>query len=167
MSSGYPGTRGQEQSNMVGQKFGRLLALNYNVKVSKQKRCDCYSCQCDCSIERVVSGNFLRKGNTRSCGCLQRETVSKMNVLRTGENSSQYVHGFCTEHRIFRKIVRERDKVCQRCGKTKEENGEKLSAHHLDGDEYNNDPENGSLLCVECHGIVTRGGNAWRSYERL
>lgn len=34
-------------------------------------------CQCDCGNEVTVSGNRLRSGNTKSCGCLRRELVSK------------------------------------------------------------------------------------------
>lgn len=87
MPSGYPGTRGQEQSNMVGQKFGRLLALNYNVKVSKQKRCDCYSCQCDCGIERVVNVtkfvNDVAKLKKRTVKNFQRIILMAMNIITT------------------------------------------------------------------------------------
>jgi hypothetical protein len=34
-------------------------------------------CRCDCGTEREVSGAQLRKGTSRSCGCLQREAVGK------------------------------------------------------------------------------------------
>ena len=29
-------------------------------------------CQCDCGNEKTVSGRYLRRGKTRSCGCLPR-----------------------------------------------------------------------------------------------
>lgn len=69
----------------------------------------------------------------------------------------------------FRKTVRERDVVCQRCGMTDEESlieyGSRLDMHHLDGDHENNDPKNGVLLCRYCHGTVARH-LAWRPSHR-
>jgi hypothetical protein len=33
-------------------------------------------CQCECGNTVVVNGNALRRGNTRSCGCLQKDEAS-------------------------------------------------------------------------------------------
>ena len=65
--------------NLTGQVFGRLTVIKevepYNSpegrKVSK------WLCQCSCSNTKEVIGNLLRSGNTTSCGCLQKEQVSK------------------------------------------------------------------------------------------
>ncbi len=146
------------------------MVLNYDEKVSKQQGYNYYKCRCDCSAEQIVKGANLRNGNSQSCGCLRRKICSKqmskmnkqLNKLRTGENNPSHYHGIYTERRKFRKYVRERDKICLRCGMTREENGRELDAHHLDGDEYNNDPKNGSSLCRGCHAAVTRNGNIWR-----
>lgn len=41
-------------------------------------------CQCSCGTAKVVSGNSLRRGTTKSCGCLRDEIVSKTNRLSSG-----------------------------------------------------------------------------------
>ena len=33
-------------------------------------------CRCDCGIERIIEGKYLRNGGSKSCGCLQREVAS-------------------------------------------------------------------------------------------
>lgn len=45
----------------------------------------------------------------------------------------------------------EANRMCQRCGKTREEQGYKMSVHHIDGDTYNNEPSNLKVLCHSCH----------------
>jgi len=153
-------------TEMIGQKFNRLLVLKYDVEVSKLKGCGWYLCRCDCSIEKVIRGSNLRNGSVKSCGCLCSESARKRIIKfdkkcdRTGKNNSQYYHGFCTEEKEFRKIINARDKVCQHNGAGAHKGP--LAAHHLDGDHYNNNPENGSLLCRAHHMSVTRGGNIWR-----
>lgn len=40
-----------------------------------------WRCQCECGNEIVVRGDSLRSGHTKSCGCLQKEKVSKLNFI--------------------------------------------------------------------------------------
>ena len=52
----------------------------------------------------------------------------------------------------LKRVIRERDtNVCRQCGCTEENNGKKLSIHHIDYDKDNNDPSNLITLCVSCH----------------
>jgi hypothetical protein len=54
-----------------GAQFGRWMVLRRaEPSRSQQKR---WLCRCECGIERVVLGLNLRKGRSKSCGCLQRE----------------------------------------------------------------------------------------------
>jgi hypothetical protein len=64
----------QKAVDMVGKKFGRLLVL-------KRAENDKYGnafwvCQCECGNVVRVKGQSLRRGHTKSCGCLQREMAS-------------------------------------------------------------------------------------------
>ena len=52
-------------------------------------------CRCECGTEKVISGCALRKGTSRSCGCLQRELLSSRNTAKGGVTSrKQYKHEF-------------------------------------------------------------------------
>jgi hypothetical protein len=63
--------RGHRFVDITGQKFGRLTALSC-VGMS-EKRSALWLCQCDCGSTKVVPSYYLRSGDTRSCGCWQRE----------------------------------------------------------------------------------------------
>ena len=142
---------GYKRQETISQKFGRLLVLNYEKEVSEQRRHAYYLCRCDCGKELVVSGNFLRTKHTKSCGCLRQDTMREIRQQsQFGEKNSNYLYGFTAESRKFKKIVRARDRTCQHDGEHKG----RLEVHHLDGNRYNNDPKNGSLLCRRHHVTV-------------
>ena len=64
--------------DMTGQKFGKLLVLE---KVSSSNTgLAQWKCQCDCGNITIVTGSHLRNGHTQSCGCLQKEVFSKINI---------------------------------------------------------------------------------------
>lgn len=57
---------------MINKKFGRLTVVEELQQRNKHGK-KVYKCVCDCGNIRNVDGNSLRSGNTKSCGCLQRE----------------------------------------------------------------------------------------------
>lgn len=63
---------------LTGQRFGRLLVLYGTNK--RQKRGVVWHCRCDCGNEVDIRGDSLTSGNTRSCGCLQRERAAEANT---------------------------------------------------------------------------------------
>lgn len=56
--------------DLIGQKFGRLTIIK---KDNSNKRGIFWLCKCDCGIEKVIYGEDIRQGKTKSCGCLRRE----------------------------------------------------------------------------------------------
>lgn len=66
--------------DLTGQRFGRLTVIeqdkNRTTKAVK------WVCQCDCGKIVSVAGFNLQNGNSRSCGCLNSETVTKRNKER-------------------------------------------------------------------------------------
>jgi len=70
--------------DLIGQKFGRLKVLK-RVENNKWGHI-CWLCQCDCSDKKkiIVSSNNLRRDHTKSCGCLQKEKVTKHGYCKTG-----------------------------------------------------------------------------------
>lgn len=72
--------------DLTGQKFGRLTATEMcgsdnggNAK---------WACSCDCGLAKVVHGENLRRGKTRSCGCLHSER-SRERVLARGTKGGE------------------------------------------------------------------------------
>ena len=64
-----------KSSNLIGQKFGRLTILD---KTDQRKDGNiCWLCQCDCGNQLLVPTRHLKRGNTKSCGCLHKEIVGK------------------------------------------------------------------------------------------
>lgn len=52
--------------------------------------------------------------------------------------------------------IRQRDKVCQRCGKTPEQNGKALDVHHIVPRRISQDDSHSNLvaLCTTCHALA-------------
>jgi hypothetical protein len=57
--------------NIKGQRFGRLVALEY-VKNKKGTKA-LWRCKCDCGNEITTESALLRTGKTKSCGCIRHE----------------------------------------------------------------------------------------------
>lgn len=57
--------------NLVGQRFGQLEVIS-QAGVAKDRHI-LWLCRCDCGNEIICGGNVLKSGNTRSCGCFQKE----------------------------------------------------------------------------------------------
>lgn len=81
--------------DITGQRYGRLVALSYvgqahckSKKKYQTKSIWLFSCDCGNVVERKVG--HVKKGDTRSCGCLKEERIQRMgkeNSLPTGESS--------------------------------------------------------------------------------
>lgn len=54
--------------DIKGYRFGRLVVLK--ATNHRQSGCIIYKCQCDCGNITFVNGTSLRRGFTKSCGCL-------------------------------------------------------------------------------------------------
>jgi len=59
-----------KRHDLTGQKFGKLLALEYAGK--DRNNLALWNCVCDCGTHKIVRPNDLRKGSVQSCGCLNK-----------------------------------------------------------------------------------------------
>lgn len=70
----------------TGQRYGRLTATP---RYERRKACGAtrifWTCQCDCGAVVEVMGLALGNGNTRSCGCLKRDVITKHQMTDTKE----------------------------------------------------------------------------------
>lgn len=71
--------------NLVGEKYGRLTVIEF-VKLEKHKTY--WKCICDCGLTVIATGNNLRSGNTKSCGCLRREMTAEQGKANTKHGES-------------------------------------------------------------------------------
>lgn len=55
--------------DLKGNKYGRLTVIEKYGKFTPTK----WKCKCDCGNECIVIGNNLKRGFTKSCGCMQKE----------------------------------------------------------------------------------------------
>ncbi|KRK97834.1 hypothetical protein FD04_GL000806 [Secundilactobacillus odoratitofui DSM 19909 = JCM 15043] len=65
--------------DLSNQRFGRLVVIERASKIAKNGNV-CWVCLCDCGNQVIAEGYSLRKGITRSCGCLRRD-ISRKNAL--------------------------------------------------------------------------------------
>ena len=61
--------KGRIPNNLVGQRFGRWVVIEY---VGNSR----WLCHCDCGNEGVVITGNLRSNGSLSCGCLANELTS-------------------------------------------------------------------------------------------
>jgi len=90
---------GRKFINLTGQKFGRLTPIKY---IGKNKWGNfLWLCKCSCDKEKIISGNSLQTGNTKSCGCFREEG----NSLK---------HGHCVNYK-YSKTYESWHNMIQRC----------------------------------------------------
>lgn len=79
----------------LGERFGRLTVVKTGETHNQESAAICV---CDCGATRKVKVGHLRSGNTRSCGCRQRDAARRnlQGVQLTSEQRSQVAtrHGY-------------------------------------------------------------------------
>ena len=63
--------------DLTGQRFGRWTVISVCEQRASNKG-KIYHCKCDCGNEKDVSADVLNKGESKSCGCLQKEMISQI-----------------------------------------------------------------------------------------
>jgi len=84
------------KKDLRGLRFGRLVVVEYAGK--ERHGHSMWLCRCDCGSQKVVSGNCLGVGSTRSCGCLDKDAHQNSPNRRT--------HGQCGTrlYRIWKRM---------------------------------------------------------------
>jgi hypothetical protein len=77
---------------LIGQRFGRLRVVSVNGSGLRGKTIA--QCLCDCGTVKDVAAASLKSGNTKSCGCLSRDTAilvhTKHGESARGKTSAEY-----------------------------------------------------------------------------
>jgi len=77
----------------AGQRFGRLTVTDPAVRKSIPSRptgMRAAVCVCECGSQVTVISRNLANGNTRSCGCLHRETAARTGAAIPAETRGAY-----------------------------------------------------------------------------
>lgn len=60
-------------NDLTGMRFGRLKVIER--RPNNHRRQAMWLCQCDCGNTKVIAGRNLTSAGTKSCGCLQKESI--------------------------------------------------------------------------------------------
>jgi hypothetical protein len=75
----------------TGEKFDRWEIINdshttqYFGKNNRPVRC--YLCKCDCGKEKLVRGDYLLQGTSKSCGCLRSDRAKQVGIKQKTKTS--------------------------------------------------------------------------------
>lgn len=104
--------------DLTGQRFGRLVVINQASSYidKKGRKFVRWFCLCDCGNIIIVKADALRSGNTKSCGCLNKEIVVENNKkLKKRYNrydlSNEYGIGYTFDNEAFYFDVDDYDKI--------------------------------------------------------
>ena len=105
--------------DLIDKKFGRLVVIKRmdNDEWGRLR----WLCKCYCGKEKIIVGQSLRSGATKSCGCLQKEIVSIANTTHGQTRTKTYDvwHNMiqrCTnpKHKYYKHYGGRGIKVCKR-----------------------------------------------------
>jgi len=143
----------------TGNTYGRLTAVEHLGGHPAKWRCDC-----ECGNKAIVRGDSLRKGLTKSCGCLQKEVaaaIAKSRAVYEGETSyEKHIHknyGLTPEKHLA--MQEAQDYSCAICGKHEDELGYKLRVDH--------NHDSGKVRGLLCNGCNTSLGHFGDSVDGL
>lgn len=79
--------------DLTGMKFGRLVVLGLAYKKPRKNGGYMYywRCRCECGNIKIVRGECLKIGNTKSCGCLRLQILEE----------SRTKHGLCKTNAFY------------------------------------------------------------------
>jgi hypothetical protein len=74
--------------DITGNKYNRLTVIKLvSLKGSDGPE---WECLCDCGNTKVVSGHSLKRGQTKSCGCLFKEVRKTANITHGRTGTAEY-----------------------------------------------------------------------------
>ena len=74
--------------DLIGRKIGRLTVLEDSGE--RLNRQVVMRCRCECGEEKLVRVGHLKRGNALSCGCLQKDSMSKHKTTHGGSYTREY-----------------------------------------------------------------------------
>lgn len=164
---------GRKIIDLTGQRFGRLVVLG---RAENKGKDTMWHCRCDCGNEKDIRGASLQAGLTKSCGCLSKETTSKVRFkdisgrkigmievlsrvpsVKNESKKRTYYKCRCSCGNVF---VTERERILngntKSCGCYKSEQSHKRFFKDISGQRF------GKLKVIEFYGNSERGNAMWK-----
>lgn len=76
---------------MAGERFGRLQVES---QVDSSAGSTFWNCLCDCGTYKIIKGVYLKSGDTRSCGCLEKENQRYGSIIHGATIGKQLTKEF-------------------------------------------------------------------------
>ena len=90
--------------DLTNKRFGRLIAQEC---IGKNKRnYAVWLCVCDCGKKLFVASNYLKNGDTKSCGCLNRDSARQ----RMTTHSMSGAPAYSSWHRMKQRCLNIKDR---------------------------------------------------------
>ena len=95
----------RKYKNLKGLKINKLLVLEEDLEKSAKSKQRYWKCLCDCGKTKSIRGHSISTNLTKSCGCLNKEVVSK------GFKHGKYkTREYCAWSAIKQRILNKNDK---------------------------------------------------------
>ncbi len=92
--------------DIAGHRYGRLVVLSQTDNIGSRTA---WLCRCDCGQKTVAASNQLRRGGTRSCGCLRAENARRYGRKFDGAQNRRHGMSKRPEYFVW-KAMRQRAK---------------------------------------------------------
>lgn len=89
--------------DLTGDVYARLTVIGLHPEKTAAGRHQ-WRCRCECGKRIVALSNNLRRGNTQSCGCLQKEAIAEI-AVRTNTTHGHASKGRTPEYQSYRSMI--------------------------------------------------------------
>lgn len=73
--------------DLTGQRFGRWIVIGKAKNIGKRTA---WLCKCECGETRPVKTDLLRRGESKSCGCIRKEKLIAYSTTHGGSKTHLY-----------------------------------------------------------------------------
>lgn len=88
----------------IGNVFSRLTIVGTPYTINKRTWAKC-KCECECDSTCVIRCDHLLNGNTKSCGCLQKDIAKEMIIERSWKHGYSSGKNRTRIYRIWRNMM--------------------------------------------------------------
>jgi hypothetical protein len=113
----YHKKRISECADLIGQRFERLIVIARAERPSTTRAAGSFwLCRCDCGKEVVSWIGSLRRGSTKSCGCLNDEKIGNLRLSHGHTRNRTQSPEYRTYRNMLKRCLDENDKSYPRYG---------------------------------------------------